>query len=115
MLNSNINIFSSRIPPATINLEVWTSPDYDTFAKEYVKECGSVAPPGRFGWYIPIEFDKPIKQYYTQYNKYLWNSTIQEIHWSFFLDRSLMASFDISPDVLNSIIEGNGYNKDKGQ
>lgn len=101
-----------RVPPATINLEVWISPDFDTFEKEYVKECGNVAPPGRFGWFIPIEFGKPIEQYYS---KFLWNNDIQEIHWSFFLDRSQMPSFDIASDVFKTIIEQHGYNKENGQ
>lgn len=104
-------IICFRIPPATINLEVWTSPDYDTLAKEYVKECGNLAPPGRFGWFIPLKFSKPIEQYY---QKYLWNNAIKEIHWSFFLDRSQMASFDISEDTFNSVIATKGYNKEKG-
>lgn len=105
-------LFLSSVPPATINLEAWISPDFDTFEKEYVKECGNIAPPGRFGWFIPIEFRTPIEEYYS---KHLWNNAIQEIHWSFFLDRSQVAKFDITSKVLNTVIEKNGYNKERGQ
>lgn len=107
-----IYFINFRVPPATINLEVWISPDFDTFQKEYVKECGNVAPPGRFGWFIPREYGKLIEQYYS---KYLWNNDIQEIHWSFFLDRSQMLNFDIATDVFNTIIQQKGYNKEKGE
>nr|XP_023022017.1 receptor-type guanylate cyclase gcy-18-like [Leptinotarsa decemlineata] len=98
-------------PPATINLEVWASPDYDTFAKELVKEVGSVGPPGRFGWFIPGELDFPVKEYY---NKYIWEKSIQEVHWSFFMDRNLVHYFDMDNDMLQ-MIEDNSFNKDPSQ
>lgn len=45
----------------------------------------------------------------------MWNNAIQEIHWSFFLDRSQMESFDMTQQVFNSIIDGNDYNKEKAE
>ncbi|XP_072396651.1 uncharacterized protein [Diabrotica undecimpunctata] len=100
------------IPPATINLEVWTSPDYDTFAKEFVKEVGTVAPPGRFGWFIPKKFARPIKKYYS--DRFFWDDSIQEVHWSFFLDIRLASSFALDNSILNRIVYNNSYHKESG-
>ncbi|CAG9862835.1 unnamed protein product [Phyllotreta striolata] len=99
------------IPPATINLEVWTSPEYDTFEKEFVKEVGSVGPPGRFGWFIPKRYYGPIKKFYE--DKYLWNDAIQEVHWSFFLNLRLASQFHLDSKILNSLIWKNQYHMKK--
>lgn len=45
-----------------VNMEVWIPPQQDTMPllKRYdVKECGSIAPPGYFGWFIPQELSRP--------------------------------------------------------
>lgn len=39
-----------------VNMEVWIPPQQDTsplLSKYNVKECGSIAPPGHFGWFVP--------------------------------------------------------------
>lgn len=39
-----------------VNMEVWIPPQQDTMPllnRYDVKECGSVAPPGYFGWFVP--------------------------------------------------------------
>lgn len=43
-------------PDTMVNMEVWLSPQEDTMPllnKYDVKECGPVAPPGHYGWFIP--------------------------------------------------------------
>ena len=45
-----------------VNMEVWTPPDLDTtnlLNKYNVKEVGSIAPPGRFGWFVPERLARP--------------------------------------------------------
>ncbi|CAH1117481.1 unnamed protein product [Phaedon cochleariae] len=91
---------NKTIPEATINLEVWASPDYDTFAKDLVKECGSVGPPGRFGWFIPKTLSGPVRRYY---GPAAWTNSIQEVHWTLFLDRQLVSFFNVERDVLDRI------------
>ncbi|VEN45528.1 unnamed protein product, partial [Callosobruchus maculatus] len=100
------------VPNATVNLEVWASPDYDTLSKELVRESGNIGPPGRFGWFIPKGFDEPIKQYYS---KHLWDNRIAEVHWSFFIDRRQAKKFDIEPELLDSLIESNRYNREHSE
>ncbi|XP_076270946.1 uncharacterized protein LOC143202875 isoform X1 [Rhynchophorus ferrugineus] len=80
-----------RVPKSTINLEVWIPPDYDTYATDFVIECGSVSPPGRFGWFIPNELTGPIRDYYNP-NKL---NDIRSIHWRFFRDEKVVKFFDI--------------------
>ncbi|XP_011137908.1 uncharacterized LOC105182277 isoform X1 [Harpegnathos saltator] len=49
-------------PETTVNMEVWISPQQDTtpLLNRYdVKECGSVAPPGHFGWFVPEALSRP--------------------------------------------------------
>lgn len=39
-----------------VNMEVWIPPQQDTLPllnKYDVKECGLIAPPGHFGWFVP--------------------------------------------------------------
>lgn len=45
-----------RIPSTMVNMETWIPPHLDTMpllSKYDVRECGSIAPPGHFGWFIP--------------------------------------------------------------
>ncbi|XP_029161523.1 receptor-type guanylate cyclase gcy-5-like [Nylanderia fulva] len=52
-----------RIVPTTmVNMEVWIPPQQDTsplLSKYNVKECGSIAPPGYFGWFVPEALARP--------------------------------------------------------
>ncbi|XP_011630756.1 uncharacterized LOC105422894 isoform X1 [Pogonomyrmex barbatus] len=52
-----------RIFPETmVNMEVWIPPQQDTsplLNKYDVKECGSIAPPGHFGWFVPEALARP--------------------------------------------------------
>nr|CAD7396592.1 unnamed protein product [Timema poppensis] len=48
-------------PSAMINLEVWVPSEFDvksTVEMYHVQDCGIVAPPGRFGWFIPRSLSK---------------------------------------------------------
>jgi len=45
-----------------VNMEVWIPPQEDTIPllnKYEVKECGLIAPPGYFGWFVPEALAKP--------------------------------------------------------
>ncbi|KAJ8975821.1 hypothetical protein NQ317_003857 [Molorchus minor] len=101
-------------PPATINLEVWVRPDYDTYdtyVSDLVKDCGSVAPPGRFGWFIPSDLDFPIQQYY---KGRIWNDNMREVHWSIFLDRQMAQIFDLDGPIVKDLINKQSYNRING-
>lgn len=42
-------------------MEVWIPPQLDTMPllnSHDVKECGSIAPPGHFGWFVPIALSR---------------------------------------------------------
>ncbi|KAG7188679.1 hypothetical protein KM043_008301 [Ampulex compressa] len=56
-LSQTLTYTGHRIFPETmVNMEVWVPPQLDTMPllnKYDVKECGSVAPPGHFGWFVP--------------------------------------------------------------
>ncbi|KAJ8916169.1 hypothetical protein NQ315_016308 [Exocentrus adspersus] len=96
-------------PPATINLEVWVRPDYDTTnASQFVDECGTVGPPGRFGWFIPLEAARPVRTYYA---KHLMSQNMFEVHWSLFLDPNLVRYFDISDRVISAMVKNENYNR----
>lgn len=44
-----------------VNMEVWIPPQLDTMPllnSHEVKECGSIAPPGHFGWFVPIALSR---------------------------------------------------------
>ncbi|XP_031772984.1 receptor-type guanylate cyclase gcy-4 isoform X2 [Apis florea] len=52
-------MFGSRLP--MVNMEVWIPPQLDTMPllnSHDVKECGSIAPPGHFGWFVPIALSR---------------------------------------------------------
>lgn len=97
-----------RIANTTINLEVWISPNYDTYVTDLVKECGSVSPPGRFGWFIPISMTKPIQNYFNPENM----SDIKSIHWRHFRDRKFVDNFHIADNLLE-ILDKKGYTKQR--
>ncbi|XP_050310160.1 retinal guanylyl cyclase 2-like isoform X2 [Anthonomus grandis grandis] len=94
------------IANTTINLEVWIPPNYDTYVTDLVKECGSISPPGRFGWFIPLDLTYPIKEYYNPENQ----SDIKSIHWRHFRDRHFVKLFDLTAQDLRHI-EDRGWNK----
>ncbi|XP_033208855.1 uncharacterized protein LOC117167784 isoform X3 [Belonocnema kinseyi] len=53
---------SKVIPDVMVNMELWIPPQLDTMSllnKYNVKEVGSIAPPGRFGWFVPESLAKP--------------------------------------------------------
>lgn len=44
-----------------VNMEVWIPPQLDTMPllnSHDAKECGSIAPPGHFGWFVPIALSR---------------------------------------------------------
>ncbi|XP_069698476.1 uncharacterized protein [Periplaneta americana] len=46
------------VPSSMVNLEVWVPPNTNLieFTDAYhVKDCGTTAPPGRFGWFVPTQ------------------------------------------------------------
>ncbi|XP_014251648.1 receptor-type guanylate cyclase gcy-19-like [Cimex lectularius] len=60
-------------PHYMIDLEVWITPNLNTihYTERFaVSECGILAPPGRYGWFIPKKFIPPDKQNVSIY----WNS-----------------------------------------
>ncbi|KAL1491180.1 hypothetical protein ABEB36_011819 [Hypothenemus hampei] len=102
---------------STINLEVWIPPDYDTYITEFVKECGSVSPSGRFGWFIPLNLTEPIRSYYNPNG----DPDIKSIHWRYFRDRQFVKFFDIDEKILinmshnyPNILKQNGYISPEG-
>ncbi|XP_014480221.1 PREDICTED: uncharacterized protein LOC106747328 [Dinoponera quadriceps] len=45
-----------ELPETMVNMEVWIPPQQDTIPllnRYNLRECGSVAPPGYFGWFVP--------------------------------------------------------------
>ncbi|XP_032691676.1 uncharacterized protein LOC116854152 isoform X2 [Odontomachus brunneus] len=51
-----------RFPETMVNMEVWIPPQQDTMPllnRYNVKECGSIAPPGYFGWFVPEALSRP--------------------------------------------------------
>ncbi|EFN73169.1 Insulin-like peptide receptor [Camponotus floridanus] len=52
----------NKDPETMVNMEVWIPPQQDTsplLSKYNVKECGSIAPPGHFGWFVPNALARP--------------------------------------------------------
>ncbi|XP_021935929.1 receptor-type guanylate cyclase gcy-4-like isoform X2 [Zootermopsis nevadensis] len=79
------------VPSSVVNLEVWISPDTNLieFTDAYqVKDCGMVAPAGRFGWFVP--------------------STLAHLvpgmdHWRIFADQSTACLFSMSDKDLSYV------------
>lgn len=79
-----------------VNLDVQITPDEDlrSFLNIYpMIECGSIAPPGRFGWFIPEQLSKVVPN---------------TDHWRFFRDPSSAHLFDIIKD--DDLIKRNSVN-----
>lgn len=75
-----------------VNMEVWIPAQMDTsiYLDEYhVKECGSIAPPGYFGWFVPQQ---------------LWRSEFIDT-WHMFARRESSTRFDVDDETLNVIQE----------
>lgn len=71
-----------------VNMEVWIPPQLDTMPllnTNDVKECGSIAPPGHFGWFVPDSLSR------------LGDS------WITFARRETVARFDVDDITLNKI------------
>lgn len=82
-----------------INVEVLVPPTEDVVKKldlRYVRDCGNVIPPGRFGWFIPIDLEGPIKGL---------TETDREVHWIKFRDPRFLSAFDISPEDMDFVME----------
>ncbi|XP_045472774.1 uncharacterized protein LOC123679301 isoform X2 [Harmonia axyridis] len=99
----------TNIPKATINLEVWVSPDKDTIDMESlqrVEDCGNVANTGgRFGWFIPNDLTKPIDKFYKK-----WYPEITEVSWSMFRNPELSSYFDVDESDMDMIRENSFKN-----
>lgn len=94
-----------------VDLEVWVPPGHDLPILEdtkLVKELGDIGVPGRFGWFIPAEFDAPVQ---TFYNK--WDTHIKEVHWTFLKDRKLMEKFDVDGKNMAFIHENAKLNRSR--
>lgn len=91
-----------------INLEVWVPPEFDTVPildTHHVRDCGTVGPPVRFGWFIPIIKDeKKVSPF------------VQDIHWTSFRDLKYVENYDIQ-DIsdLNILAMNSFINRDKRQ
>lgn len=89
-----------------INLEVWVPPEFDTVAildTHHVRDCGTIAPPVRFGWFIPL-----IKQ------DAITPSSSQDIHWSFFKNPTYVSLYDIlEPNDLRLLYKNSLVNSNK--
>ncbi|EEB11146.1 tyrosine protein kinase, putative [Pediculus humanus corporis] len=83
-----------RCPVAAINLEIWIT-TYESLKEEiYQKkklppQLGSVAPPGRFGWFIPKKFS---------------NSALDSIHWKVFQNKELAQKYGVDETILETEI-----------
>ncbi|XP_018331316.1 uncharacterized protein LOC108741146 [Agrilus planipennis] len=90
---------NDTVPQTMVNLEVWVNSSFDVnqvLSWRHVKECGNVAPPLRFGWFIPSELSNPLRQIPSQPNG--------EIHWSVFKKPSHASVFDINSDFFEKYI-----------
>ncbi|XP_046995878.1 uncharacterized protein LOC124607652 [Schistocerca americana] len=77
---------AQQLPPSMINVEVWLPAQYNAanYSEYYgVKDCGLIAPPGRFGWFIPSKLS------------YM---TPGMDHWKFFTNPKEVSIFDVKGD-----------------
>ncbi|XP_029044486.2 receptor-type guanylate cyclase gcy-4-like [Osmia bicornis bicornis] len=88
-LTDGVSFTGQRIlPMSMVNMEVWVPPQLDTMPllnSNDVKECGSIAPPGHFGWFVPESLSR------------LGDS------WITFARRETVARFDVDEITLNKI------------
>ncbi|XP_068980549.1 uncharacterized protein [Bombus flavifrons] len=71
-----------------VNMEVWIPTHLDTMSLQNsldVKECGSIAPPGHFGWFVPVALSRPGDS------------------WIIFTKRETAARFDVDEFTLDNI------------
>lgn len=76
-----------------VNLEVWIPPEINTMSLldvYHVRECGSIAPPGRFGWFVPLQVAGPVRRL----DKW-WTPEIQDLHWTLFRNPAAAAIFSV--------------------
>lgn len=85
------------VPTSIINLEVWVPeiwlpPENNTSLLDvyHVRECGNIAPPGRFGWFIPVQLANPIRTM-----SRWWTQEMEDLHWTIFRDVSASSVFSI--------------------
>ncbi|GBP08061.1 Gamma-aminobutyric acid type B receptor subunit 2 [Eumeta japonica] len=81
-----------------INLGIWTPPTAHGLIPTDVYESGVSLDPGRFGWFVgPADY----------------NATIEELHYSVFLNRSneFYDQYVMDPDQLNALIKLNDLNQ----
>ncbi|XP_014611297.1 PREDICTED: receptor-type guanylate cyclase gcy-4-like isoform X1 [Polistes canadensis] len=85
-LSDTVTFEHKRVPPDTmVNMEVWILPQEDTMPllnKYEVKECGAIAPPGHFSWFIPEKLYR------------------MDDNWVSFTNRESAARFDVSESIL---------------
>ncbi|XP_012274072.1 uncharacterized protein LOC105696282 isoform X2 [Orussus abietinus] len=88
-LSDTFTYAGQRIVPDTmVNMEVWIPPEEDTmpYLNQYdVHECGSIAPPGHFGWFIPEKLSR------------------SDDTWLSFTKRDTAIRFDVDGKVLSSL------------
>lgn len=69
-LAAELDADNNSLPTAMANLELWVPPETNLFSLEihdHFMEAGVIAPPGRFGWFIPTNHSNilPSMEYYT--------------------------------------------------
>ncbi|XP_063228981.1 atrial natriuretic peptide receptor 2-like [Bacillus rossius redtenbacheri] len=89
----------SPIPTAMVNLEVWVPPnttiDFGSLGNSHVRELGKIAPPGRFGWFVPKDLSQIIPGM---------------DHWHIFTDPSSASVFNVSESDWSRIVS---YTRDE--
>lgn len=73
-----------------VNLEVWVPPENNTMPLLdffNVKEGGYIAPPGRFGWFIPIELVNSVRLIMDK----SWLPDAEDLHWTVFRNQKKTA------------------------
>ena len=71
-----------------VNMETWIPAQLDTmplFNSHDVKECGSIAPPGHFGWFVPVSLSR------------------FDDNWATFAKRETAARFDVDEITLDNV------------
>lgn len=89
-LSGSLDDTGSIIPSAMVNLEVWVPPENNTMPLLdffNVKEGGYIAPPGRFGWFIPIELVNSVRLIMDK----SWLPDAEDLHWTVFRNQKKTA------------------------
>lgn len=87
----NNHLYWNECPKSTINLEVWVSTfqtnKEDLHQHKHIhSELGAIAPPGRFGWFIP---------------KQPTDEDVDSLHWKVFQKAEFAAKYDVSPGTIS--------------